>query len=53
MDGSRWAFSKQAVTECSYEVTKNLRRYYISGSATIDLDEAAQITGVEPNLVRK
>lgn len=43
IDGSScWMFSRQAVTECYYEVTKNLRRY-TPGSPTIDLDEAARI----------
>jgi hypothetical protein len=43
VDGSRcWTFSKQAVTECYYEVTKNLRRY-APEAAVIDLAEAARI----------
>jgi len=45
-DGSsRWVFSRQAVTECYYEVTKNLRRY-IPECPTISLGEAAQILSV-------
>jgi DNA-binding transcriptional MerR regulator len=42
---SHWMFSKQAVTECYYEVTKNLRRY-IPGCPTVSLDKAAQILSV-------
>jgi len=43
IDGSRcWVFSKQAVTECCYEVTKHLRRY-VPGCAMIDLGQATQM----------
>ena len=42
-DGSsHWVFGKQAVTECYYEVTKNLRRHTPECPA-VSLDEAAQI----------
>lgn len=43
--GSRWVFSKQAVTECYYEMTKNLRRY-TPECQTIGLGKAAQILSV-------
>jgi len=43
IDGSRcWKFSKQAVTECYYEVTKHLRPF-TPEAAVIDLAEAARI----------
>ena len=45
-DGSsHWVFGKQAVTECYYEVTKNLHRH-TPGCPAISLDEAAQILAV-------
>jgi len=43
VDGSHcWKFSKQAVTECYYEVTKHLRQFTLEAAA-IDLAEAARI----------
>lgn len=42
-----WVFSKQAVTECYYEVTRNLRQY-VPDTKTIDLSRAVQIlSGLE------